>query len=137
MGDLLAAVNACLNGTAGVLLLLGRCAIKRKLVALHRKLMVSAFVVSSVFLVCYLTRVYLTGTHKFPGTGWSKTLYLAVLLSHMALASVTPFLAIRSLQLALTRRIEQHRRLVRFTWPIWMYVSVTGVIVYLMLYRPI
>jgi putative membrane protein len=95
----------------------------------------SAFAVSCVFLISYLTRVLLTGTHRYPGHGLAKLVYLVVLATHMVLAAATPPLAIRALQLALTGRIDAHKRIVRFTFPVWMYVSVTGVVVYLMLYH--
>ena len=136
LGDWLALVNACLNGLAGALLLGGRIAIARKRVDTHRRMMIAAFVVSTVFLASYLTRVALTGTHRYPGTGAWKAIYLAVLFSHMTLAVATPPLAIRSLWLALRKRLDAHRRLVKVAWPIWMYVSVTGVLVYLLLYHP-
>ena len=137
LGDTLAAVNAALNATSALLLLAGRRAIARHEIDRHRQFMVAAFAVSTVFLISYLTRVALTGTHRYPGGGWLKGLYLAVLGSHMVLAALTPPLAIRALQLALTRRFDAHRRLVRYAFPIWMYVSVTGVVVYFMLYRPL
>ncbi len=136
LGDLLALVNASLNGLSGVLLLAGRVAIARRRPEVHRRLMVAAFVVSAVFLACYLTRVALTGTHRYPGAGAWKAIYLAVLFSHMLLAAAVPFLAIRSLWLAVKRRFDAHRRIVRFTFPMWMYVSITGVLVYVLLYHP-
>lgn len=135
IGYALATLNATLNGTSAVLLLLGRLAIARRQVQAHRRYMVSAFLVSTVFLASYLTRVALTGTHKYPGTGAMKALYFAVLFSHMTLAAATPYLVIRAIYLAWRNRIPEHRRLVRFTFPVWMYVSVTGVVVYLMLYH--
>jgi putative membrane protein len=135
LGDTLAALNAGLNSTSAVLLLFGWRAIKARAVALHRRCMVSALGVSALFLVSYLARVALTGTHRYPGHGALKTLYLALLFSHMSLAIVTPPLALRALWLALKKRFVEHRRLVRFTFPIWMYVSVTGVVVYWMLYH--
>jgi putative membrane protein len=135
IGRVLPSVNAGLNSLSAVLLALGRYAIYRRQVTLHRRLMTGAFSVSVLFLVCYLVRVALTGTHRFPGEGLAKIVYLAVLSSHMLLAAVTPVLAIRAIQLGLTGRFEQHRRIVRYAWPIWMYVSVTGVVVYLMLYH--
>jgi putative membrane protein len=136
LGELLPSVNASLNGLSAILLIAGKMAIRNKRVDVHRRLMVSAFVVSSVFLVCYLIRVALTGTHKYPGHGVWKAIYLVLLMSHMLFATATPILAIRSLWLAIKQRFADHKRLVRFTWPIWMYVSVTGVLVYLMLYHP-
>jgi putative membrane protein len=134
--DRLAFVNACLNGSAALCLFVGWRAIKSGNRRFHAWMMASAFVISCVFLVSYLTRVALSGTHHYPGTGAWKAIYLAVLFSHMTLAVVTPPLAIRTLYLALKQRFVEHRRIVRFTLPIWMYVSVTGVVVYVLLYHP-
>jgi putative membrane protein len=136
LGATLALVNALLNGTSALLLCGGFIAIRARRRDLHGKLMASAFVVSCVFLVSYLVRVYVSGTHRYPGTGAWRAIYLAVLGTHMLLAAVTPPLAIRTLYLATKRRFAEHRRLVRFTLPIWMYVSVTGVLVYVLLYHP-
>ena len=133
--DALPTVNACLNATSAVLLLLGRRAIAGKDVTRHRNLMLAALLSSSVFLVFYLTRFYLTGAHKFVGAPWLRWTYLAILVSHMILAVATVPLVFRSIWLGLKDRIAEHRRIVRFTYPIWVYVSVTGVIVYLMLYH--
>jgi uncharacterized membrane protein YozB (DUF420 family) len=135
-GDSLAFVNACLNATAAILLFIGWRAIKSGNRVLHGWMMGSAFCVSILFLVSYLTRVYLTGTHKYPGSGMWKAIYLAVLMTHMLLAVVTPPLAIRTVYLAWKKRFVAHKKIVRFTLPIWMYVSVTGVLVYVLLYHP-
>jgi putative membrane protein len=97
--------------------------------------MVSAFIASTVFLIGYLTRFYLTGTHRFPDVGVWRTIYLVILISHMILAVVTVPLVLRSLFLAYKKRYQEHRRIARWTFPIWMYVSVTGVVVYAMLYH--
>jgi putative membrane protein len=129
------ALNACLNLTCFVFLILGRVAIARDDVALHRKRMLYAFTASSVFLVSYLIRFATTGAHKYPGDGIDKSIYLITLFSHMVLAVVLVPLVIGALKFALAGAYERHKRLVRFTWPIWMYVSVTGVLVYLMLYH--
>jgi len=129
------ALNAALNGTCFVFLVLGRMAIARGDEALHRKRMLTAFTASAVFLVSYLIRFATTGAHKYPGEGIDKTIYLVTLFSHMILAVVLVPLVFRALQLALRGRFPEHKRIVQFTWPIWMYVSVTGVIVYLMLYH--
>ncbi|CAN5922900.1 hypothetical protein BH11MYX3_BH11MYX3_13540 [soil metagenome] len=129
------AINAALNLTCFIFLVLGRVAIARGDVALHRKRMLLAFTASSVFLVSYLIRFATTGAHKYPGAGWDKTVYLVTLMSHMVLAVVLVPLVLGALKYALGGKIDKHKRLVRFTWPIWMYVSVTGVIVYLMLYH--
>lgn len=133
--DVLPAINATLNGTSAALLFVGWRAIKTKKIALHRFAMQSAFVTSTVFLICYLTRFYLTGTHRFPGSGWLKTVYLLILFSHMVLAVVTVPLVLRTLFLARASRFVEHRRIAAITFPVWMYVSVTGVIVYVMLYH--
>jgi len=129
------ALNAALNLTCFIFLVLGRVAIARGDVALHKRRMLGAFITSSVFLVSYLIRVASTGTHRYPGEGWDKTLYLVTLFSHMTLAVVLVPLVIGALRRAFRGDFEAHKRLVRFTWPIWVYVSVTGVLVYLMLYH--
>lgn len=134
-GERLAALNALLNGSAAVLLFLGWRAVKAGKVSWHRAFMGSAFLVSALFLISYLTRFYLTGTHRYPGTGAMRTLYLSILLTHTVLAAAVPFLAIRTIYLALKNRIAAHRRIAKVTLPIWMYVSVTGVLIYLMLYH--
>jgi putative membrane protein len=128
------AINATLNLTCFVLLVSGRVAIARGDRALHRKRMLGAFAVSTVFLVSYLIRFATTGAHRYPGDGWDRALYLVLLFSHMALALVLVPLVVGALRRGLRGDFAAHRRIVRFTWPIWMYVSVTGVIVFLMLY---
>jgi putative membrane protein len=135
LAEILPSINATLNGTSAVLLFVGYRALRQKRIAVHRIAMQSAFVTSTIFLICYLTRVYLTGTHRFPGTGWLKALYLAILFSHMVLAVVTVPLVLRTLYLARASRFVEHRKIAKFTFPVWMYVSVTGVIVYVMLYH--
>ena len=127
------AINATLNLTCFVYLVLGRVAIARGDIALHRKRMLAAFTASTVFLVSYLIRFATTGAHKYPGEGWDKTFYLLLLFSHMVLAVVLVPLVISALRRARRGDFPAHKRMVRFTWPIWMYVSVTGVLVYLML----
>lgn len=134
-GQNLAALNASLNATAFVLLFCGWRAIRSRRVSLHKKLMGSAFCVSTVFLISYLIRLGLTGTHRYPGSGFMKTLYFSILFSHTLLAATVPFLAVRTIYLALKNRIESHRKLARVTLPIWMYVSSTGVLIYFMLYQ--
>ena len=129
------AINAALNLTCFVFLVLGRVAIARDDVALHKQRMLGAFTASTIFLVSYLIRFATTGAHRYPGEGWDKTLYLFTLFSHMALAVVLVPLVIGALRRALRGDFAAHKRLVRFTWPIWVYVSVTGVLVYLMLYH--
>lgn len=135
VGEVLPAVNATLNLTSALLLFTGWMAIRNKRVAIHRFSMQAAFVTSAIFLVCYLTRFYLTGTHRFPGTGGLKALYLSILFTHMILAVVTVPLVLRTLYLARRSRFLEHRKIARITFPVWMYVSVTGVVVYVMLYH--
>jgi putative membrane protein len=129
------AINAVLNLTAFVLLLLGRVAIARGDEALHRKRMLAAFTTSAVFLVSYVIRFATTGTHRYPGTGWDKYLYLVILFSHMVLAVVLVPMLLMALRRALAASYEAHKRVVKYAWPIWVYVSATGVLVYLMLYH--
>jgi putative membrane protein len=135
LGDSLAALNAVLNGTAAVLLLSGRVAIARKRTQVHRALMLSAFVVSALFLCSYLTRVALTGTHLDPHHGWLHAAYLAILGTHMILAMCVVPLVVTALVFAWRKRFARHRAVARWTFPIWLYVSVTGVVVYVVLYR--
>ena len=129
------AINAALNLTCFVFLILGRVAIARRDDALHRRRMLTAFTASAVFLVSYLIRFATTGAHKYPGAGWDRTLYLVTLFSHMTLAVVLVPLVVGALRRAFRGDFVAHKRIVRFTWPIWVYVSVTGVLVYLMLYH--
>lgn len=129
------ALNAALNLTCFILLVMGRVAIARGDAATHKKRMLSAFVVSAVFLVSYVIRVLTTGTHVYPGDGLDRIVYLALLISHMILAVVLVPLVLGALRKALRGDFEAHKRIVKFTWPIWTYVSVTGVLVYLMLYH--
>jgi uncharacterized membrane protein YozB (DUF420 family) len=131
----LPAVNATLNGTAAVLLLWGYILIRRRSVAAHRAVMIAAFAVSCVFLACYLIYHYNVGSVRFPRTGAIRTVYLSILTTHTALAAAVPPLAIITLNRALRQRFDRHRKIARWTLPVWMYVSVTGVVVYWMLYR--
>ncbi len=135
MGDSLARINAVLNALSFVFLSFGFVQIKKKRVDMHKKSMTAAVITSCLFLIGYLTRSALTGTHKFAGTGSLKIAYLLILFSHMILATVNAPLVVRTLYLAYKGRFEKHRRIARFTFPIWLYVSVTGVIVYLLLYH--
>jgi uncharacterized membrane protein YozB (DUF420 family) len=127
-------VNACLNSLATGLLTYGYILIRRGEKERHQKVMLSAFAVSVLFLICYLIYHYHVGSVKYPGTGALRLAYLSILLTHVVLAALVPFLALRTLYLASKKRFDQHRKIARITWPIWMYVSVTGVVVYLMLY---
>jgi uncharacterized membrane protein YozB (DUF420 family) len=135
MTPILPSVNAVLNATAAVLLIWGYTLIRRRRIAQHRKVMQAAFVVSCLFLVCYLVYHYQVGSVRFPKTGAIKTLYLAILGTHTILAAAVPVLAIITLRRGLSARYDKHRRIARWTLPIWLYVSVTGVVVYLMLYH--
>ena len=135
LGDTLALANAFLNGTSGVFLASGRVAIARQKRSVHRALMIAAFVTSCTFLASYLTRVALTGTHRDPHEGFVHVAYLVLLGTHMILAIAVVPLVLRTLWLAYKERFAEHKKLAKVTFPIWLYVSVTGVIVYLMLYR--
>lgn len=135
LGRVLPRVNASFNALSATLLLLGYIAIRRGQVTRHLRLMLSALLSSTLFLVGYLTRMALTGSHPFPGTGPVRRFYLVLLVSHMILAVVLLPLLARVLWLAYHRRFDRHKVWARLTWPIWMYVSVTGVVVYFMLYH--
>jgi protein SCO1/2/putative membrane protein len=135
MTPILPSVNAVLNATAAVLLIWGYTLIRRKHFAQHRKVMQTAFVVSCLFLACYLVYHYQVGSVRFPKTGVLKTIYLSILGTHTILAAAVPVLAIITLRRGLSARYDKHRRIARWTLPIWLYVSVTGVVVYLMLYH--
>jgi protein SCO1/2/putative membrane protein len=135
MTPILPSVNAALNATAAVLLIWGYALIRRKRIQQHRKVMQTAFVVSCLFLVCYLVYHYQVGSVRFPKTGAIRTLYLSILGTHTLLAAAVPVLAIVTLRRGLAARFDSHRRIARWTLPIWLYVSVTGVVVYLMLYH--
>ena len=131
----LPAVNATLNATAAVLLVWGYLLIRRRSVAAHRKVMLTAFGVSTAFLCCYLVYHYNVGSVPYPGTGAMRTVYLSILATHTALAAAVPPLAIITLSRALRSRFDRHKKIARWALPIWLYVSVTGVVVYWMLYR--
>jgi len=134
LGEILPPVNAALNASSAALVFLGWRAIRAGQRARHRNLMLSALGTSALFLVGYLTRIALTGTHRFPGTGWLRSGYLLLLGSHTILAAViVPLIAV-TLWLAWKGRFDAHRRIARYTLPAWLYVSVTGVLVYVMLY---
>jgi uncharacterized membrane protein YozB (DUF420 family) len=133
----LPAVNAVLNGVATVLLTCGFVFIKRGRMIAHRNCMISAFVVSCVFLVTYVThKILVKGVHTpFGGEGIIRPVYYAMLLSHVVLAMAIVPLALVTMSRALRARFDQHKRIARWTWPVWMYVSVTGVMIYLLLYQ--
>lgn len=131
----LPALNATLNATSALFLLLGFIAVRRGEIERHRRWMIAAAVTSAAFLVSYLTYHAKAGSVRFEGQGPVRPLYFAILISHTLLAVVVLPLALRTLYLGLRRRDDRHRRIARWTFPIWLYVSVTGVVVYVMLYR--
>ncbi len=128
-------VNALLNGTAASLLVAGFLLIRAGRREAHRRAMTAAFACSVLFLVSYLVYHFEAGSVRFRGTGSVRTVYLTILLTHTVLAAIVPFLAVTTLVLARKGRFDAHRRLARVTLPVWLYVSVTGVVIYLMLYR--
>jgi len=128
-------LNALLNGTAAALLVTGFFLIRAGRREAHRRVMTSAFACSVLFLVSYLVYHVEAGSVRFQGTGAVRTAYLSILLTHTLLAAGVPFLAVATLLLARKGRFEAHRRLARVTLPLWLYVSVTGVVIYVMLYR--
>lgn len=129
------AVNATLNGSSAVLLLIGRWFIGRGRISIHRAFMIAALVTSSAFLVSYLYYHAHVGSVHFQGQGWSRPVYFSILISHTILAAVVVPMVIITLSRALRERFDRHRAIARWTFPVWMYVSVTGVIVYVMLYH--
>ncbi|HEY7112969.1 MAG TPA: DUF420 domain-containing protein [Thermoanaerobaculia bacterium] len=132
---LLPALNAVLNATSAILVVFAYRAIRRLDIETHRTLMLSAASVSAVFLVSYLTYHARVGSVRFTATGLPRAIYFTILVSHTILAAATVPLVLRTLYLGLRRRDDRHRRIARWTLPIWLYVSVTGVVVYLMLYQ--
>jgi uncharacterized membrane protein YozB (DUF420 family) len=130
-------INATLNGASAILLVTGRALIARRKIAAHRAVMLTAFATSTLFLASYL---YYHWPHHggiiyFRGTGWIRTLYFTILISHTTLAIVVVPLVLITLTRALRAQFDRHRAIARWTFPIWLYVSVTGVIVYLMLFQ--
>jgi uncharacterized membrane protein YozB (DUF420 family) len=130
----LPALNALLNSLATLLLLYGFYLIKNGKREAHKRVMLSAFAVSVVFLISYLIYHYNVGSVKYTGTGILRPIYYTILISHVILAATVPVLALLTLWRAFQERFDKHRRFARVTFPIWLYVSITGVIVYLMLY---
>jgi len=127
-------VNAALNTLASVLLCAGYLCIRRRRIAAHRVLMLSAFCTSTLFLVSYLVYHAGAGSRRFDGTGWVRPVYFTVLVTHVVLAAVMVPPVLMTLARALRGRFADHARLARRTLPVWLYVSVTGVVIYLMLY---
>jgi len=131
----LPALNATLNATSAVLLTTGWFLIRSGRMTAHKRCMIAAFTASSLFLVSYVTYHAQAGSKHYPGTGFLRTLYLSILIPHVTLAAIVLPLAIVTLSRGLRGDYDRHQRLARWTLPIWLFVSVTGVIVYLMLYQ--
>ena len=129
-------LNAGLNALAALCLVVGYVFIRRGEQERHRVAMLAAFGCSVLFLVSYLVYHYQVGSVRYPGTGALRTLYLGILLTHTVLAAAVPFLAVITLVRAVRQRFDRHRAIARWTLPIWLYVSITGVVIYLMLYGP-
>ena len=134
-GDALAVLNASLNATSAVALFTGFVLIRQRKLRGHRLAMTIAFGTSALFLVFYLIRFALTGTHEFAGEGIARFLYFSILFSHMALAVLVVPFVIRLLYLVRKHRFRDHARLAKWVFPVWAYVSVTGLLVYLLLYQ--
>jgi uncharacterized membrane protein YozB (DUF420 family) len=131
----LPALNATLNATSAVLLAIGWALIRSRRIEAHRRVMIAAFATSSLFLMSYVVYHVQVGSKPFPGTGVMRTVYFSILIPHVILAAAVLPLAIVTLARGLKRHDERHRRIARWTLPIWLFVSVTGVIVYVMLYQ--
>jgi uncharacterized membrane protein YozB (DUF420 family) len=129
------ALNASLNATAAVLLVSGYTFIRRRQITAHRVCMVSAFVVSTAFLISYLIYHARVGSVPFQGHGWIRPVYFLLLITHIALAAAILPLALLTLSRALREQFDRHKRIARWTLPIWLYVSVTGVVIYFLLYH--
>ncbi len=132
----LPAVNATLNATSGVLLVVGYALIRARRIDLHRKVMLAAFVSSSLFLISYVVYHAQVGSVRFTRQGFVRPLYFTILITHVTLAAVVLPLALVTLSRGLNARFDRHRAIARWTLPIWLYVSVTGVLVYVLLYQP-
>lgn len=128
-------INACLNGASAVLLTVGFIQIKRGRQIAHRNCMIGAFATSTVFLACYLYYHYHAKTTRFLEPQWFRPIYLGILLTHTILAIAVVPMVFMSFSRALKEKYELHKKVARWTWPIWMYVSITGVVIYLILYQ--
>jgi len=128
-------INATLNGTSAVLLIAGRWQIKRGRMAAHRAFMLTAVCTSTLFLSSYLYYHWHVGSVPFQGHGWSRPVYFSILISHTILAATIVPLVIITLSRALRERFDRHRAIARWTYPLWLYVSITGVVIYFMLYH--
>ncbi len=131
----LPAVNATLNAISGMFLLLGYALIRRRRITAHRNAMLAAFASSTIFLITYLVYHAHAGSRPFTGQGAIRYVYFAILISHVILAAAILPMAVSTLSRGLRGRYDDHKRIARWTFPTWMYVSVTGVIVYVMLYQ--
>jgi putative membrane protein len=131
----LPAVNACFNATSTVLLTCGYVLIKRGRQTAHRNCMIGALISSTLFLIGYLTYHAYAGTTRFQNPAWFRSIYLTILVTHTLLAAAVVPLVVLTLVPALRQRFDRHKRIARWTWPVWMYVSVTGVLIYLLLYQ--
>ena len=129
------AINATLNATSAVLLFTGRQLIARRRITAHKRVMISAFITSSLFLCCYLYYHAHIGSRHFPGPNPWRAIYLTILLTHTILAAVIVPMILISLSRGLKRQDVRHRAIARYTYPLWLYVSITGVVIYVMLYR--
>src|ERR671937_179959 len=132
----LPAVNASLNAISGVLLVIGYALMRARRIDLHRRVMIAAFATSSLFLVSYVAYHAQVGSVRFMRQGFVRPLYFTILITHVTLAAVTLPLAVVTLSRGLKARYARHRAIARWTLPIWLYVSVTGVLVYVLLYQP-
>jgi uncharacterized membrane protein YozB (DUF420 family) len=130
-----AALNALLNGAAAILLFIGHSFIRRGKMSQHRACMIAAFLTSSAFLISYVVYHVRVGSVPFQGQGWIRPVYFSILFTHVVLAAAIVPLALVTLWRALYGQFDRHRRIARWTYPIWMYVSVTGVVVYVLLYH--
>ena len=131
----LPALNATLNALSTILLLFGYANIRRRNIAAHRACMIAALVVSTAFLTSYVIYHVHVGSVRFGGQGIARPVYFTILISHVILAALVPPLALITLSRALRQRFDRHRAIARWTFPVWLYVSVTGVVVYVMLYQ--
>ena len=132
----LPALNATLNATSGTLLLIGYVLIRTRHIEAHRRTMIAAFTASCLFLVSYVVYHAQVGSVPFTRQGWVRPVYFTILITHVILAAVTLPLAVMTLNRGLKGRFAKHRALARWTFPLWLYVSVTGVLVYVLLYQP-
>ena len=130
-----AALNATLNGTSAVLLTCGYAAIRARKIAVHKTFMIAAFLTSTAFLISYLAYHYRVGHVAFQGQGWIRPVYFALLLTHTVLAAAIVPMIVVTLRRAWLEKFDKHRMIARWTLPLWLYVSVTGVVVYLMVYQ--